>query len=708
MPPTTHTRLKILTTTILVVLSFLCSVHFSHAQWQQLNGPFGGGVHGFVVFDNTVFATSSEHLFRSADLGTTWEEVGRGQLGRRFGEMVVYDDRIYVSCEDSMYVSADGGDSWRKLNMKFDRIRSLSVLGSTLIAACYYDILTSTDLGESWTSQRAQAPFKYPYTITQSGDLLFLLKDQDHHKSADTGRTWTRIADSTRRLYRTFLVEGNRILSGSNQGLHVSTDQGQSWTRVGTALRSEDVLQLERIGSHLFAVTENGVFRSTTNGVTWEQVFESIGYEEVRRIVGTGDRLLISHSTDGIYSSTDDGTSWTRSVNGEIALTVRGLLVYRNRMFAACGPFGFYVSDDLGTTWQEVGVFQDVDVTCLVDADKSIVAGTSKGWYRSADTGRTWQRNEDSYTSNKAVFGIAYENGLMAMISNYARCVVYTSSDDGVSWQFRTDTKLPAVPTNHTTYNFENRVTINSGVVYAITDGGLSISEDQGRTWRTVDANMPGTWFPYAFTAVAAHGNNVLAAGWDYYKYRSTDVGRTWTAFGGLGDADIRLFLRYGSGFIAVSQTLRYIDDADTTWIDISDGLITSYFGQALVHDGYLYAAGHDNGIWRRPLETIVHVDDDHFIRADEDHPGSVVLWPTPTSDQTTLSFDTRSAGTAIISFIDPLGKSALNTTSTLQSGGEHIIDINTSSLATGWYTVVITTRDQVLVGRCIVDGTRR
>lgn len=701
--------MKSLITTILFVLSFLCSVHFSRAQWQQLNGPFGGGLQGLAVVDNTVFATSSEHLFRSVDLGTTWEEVGRGQLGRRLGEMVVYDDRIYVSCEDSMYVSADGGDSWRKLNMKFDRIRSLSVLGSTLIAACYYDILTSTDLGESWTSQRAQAPFRYPYTITQSGDLLFLLKDQDHHVSVDTGRTWTRIADSTRRLYRTFLVEGNRILSGSNQGLHVSTDQGQSWRRLGTALQSEDILQLERIGSHLFAVTENGVFRSTTNAETWEHVFVSIDNEEVRRIAGIGNRLLISHNIDGVHVSTDDGTSWTRSVNGLIALTVRGLLIYRNRIFAACGHLGFYVSDDLGTTWQEVGGFHDVDVRCLVDADKSIVAGTSKGWYRSSDTGRTWQRNEDSYTSDKAVFGIDYENGLMAMISNYARCVVYTSSDDGVSWQFRTDTKLPPLPTNHTTYNSENRVTINSGVVYAITDGGLSISEDQGRSWRTVDANMPGTLFPFAFTAVAAYGNNVVAAGWDYYKYRSTDVGRTWTVFGRFVDHDIRSFLRYGNGFIAVSPTLRYIDDVDTTWIDISNGLITSYFGQALVHDGYLYAAGSSDGIWRRPLATIVHVnEDDRFFRADADHPGSVDVWPTPTSTQSTLSFDTRSAGIAIVSFLDPLGKPALISTATLRSGGEHIIDINTSSLTTGWYTVVITTQDQVLVGRCIVDGAGR
>ena len=695
--------MSILSTIIATATALLCLVNFAHAQWQQLNGPFGGGVSGFAVVDNTVFTTSDEHLFRSADLGATWEEVGRGQLGARLGVMAVLGNTVYVSCGDSLTVSTDRGDTWRRLNKEFDRIRSLSVMGSTLIAACYYDILISTDLGESWTSVRAQAPFEYPYAITQSGDLLFLLKNQNHHVSVDTGRTWRRIADSTRRLYRTFIVEGNRILSGSNQGLHVSTDQGQSWTRLGTALQNEDVFQLERIDGHVFAVTQNGAFRSTTNGVSWEHVFVPIGKGKVQRIIGAGGRLLISDNTHGVYVSIDSGTSWTRSVNGLIALTVNGLLVYRNRLFAACGPRGFYVSDDLGTTWEEVGGFQGVDVTCLANADMSIVAGASNGWYRSADSGRTWQRHEDSYTSGTKVFAIAYENGLLGMITNYAQCAVYTSTDDGATWKFRNDTELPAVPLIHTTYNTENQISINSGVVYAITDGGLSISEDQSTTWRTVDAYMLGSEFAIAYTAVAAHGNNVVVAGW-LNQYQSTDVGRTWTVIGRLEDHDIRSFLRYDNGFIAVSPVLRYIADESTTWIDISDGLKTSPVGNALIHSNYLYACGSGNGIWRKPIESIVHVDDnDHRGSGNADHPRSVAVWPTPTSTQATLTF-TTTASNAVISFIDPLGQTAYTSTTTLQSGGDHTVHVDTSPLPSGWYAVVITTHDQVLVGRCLVE----
>ncbi|MBK7186392.1 MAG: hypothetical protein IPH85_10830 [Ignavibacteria bacterium] len=121
------------------------------------------GVSGFAVGDNTVFTTNDEHLFRSADLGATWEEVGRGQLGARLGVMAVLGNTVYVSCGDSLTVSTDRGDTWRRLNKEFDRISSLSVMGSTLIAACYYDLLTSTDLGESWTSIRAQAPLRISF-----------------------------------------------------------------------------------------------------------------------------------------------------------------------------------------------------------------------------------------------------------------------------------------------------------------------------------------------------------------------------------------------------------------------------------------------------------------------------------------------------------------------------------------------------------------
>ncbi|MBK7578392.1 MAG: hypothetical protein IPI24_13350 [Ignavibacteria bacterium] len=699
--------MRILSTIIATAVALLCLVNFAHAQWQQLNGPFGGGVSGFAVVDNTVFTTNDEHLFRSADLGATWEEVGRGQLGARLGVMAVLGNTVYVSCGDSLTVSTDRGDTWRRLNKEFDRISSLSVMGSTLIAACYYDLLTSTDLGESWTSIRAQAPFEYPFTIKQSGDHLFLLKSRDHHMSTDTGRTWTRIADSTQRNYTTFLVEGDRILGGSNQGLHVSTDRGESWTRIGNELRSEAVRQLERIGSHVFAVTQNGVFRSSTNGETWEHVLVPIGRGRANAIIDAGGRLLVSHSSDGIYASAGDGTTWTRSNTGLIAINVSGILVYRNRMFAACGPHGFFVSDDLGATWEEVVEFRDVDVTCLADAGQSIVAGASNGWYRSSDSGRTWRRHEDGYTSGKKVFAIAYENGLLGMISNYARCVVYTSSDDGVSWQFRNDSKLPAVPLIHTTLNMENQISINSGVVYAITDGGLSISEDQSTTWRTVDAYMLGSEFAIAYTAVAAHGNNVVVAGW-LNQYQSTDVGRTWTVIGRLEDHDIRSFLRYDNGFIAVSPVLRYIADESTTWIDISDGLKTSPVGNALIHSNYLYACGSGNGIWRKPIESIVHVDDnDHRGSGNADHPRSVAVWPTPTSTQATLTF-TTTASNAVISFIDPLGQTAYTSTTTLQSGGDHTVHVDTSPLPSGWYAVVITTHDQVLVGRCIVERNSR
>lgn len=703
MPPTRPIQKNLLTTTIVAVLTALCIVHTSHAQWQQLNGPFGGDASGMVIVDNNVFTRNREHLFRSTDQGATWKEIGRGQLGVPLGAMAGLGNRVYVSCGDSLCVSTDGGDTWRRLNMKFDRMSSLSVIGSTLIAACYYDLLTSTDLGESWTSIRDQAPFKYPFMTTQSGDHLFLLRNRSYHVSIDTGRTWTPIADSAQREYTTFLVEGDRFLAGSNHGVHVSTDRGQSWTRIGNALRSETIVQLARIGSYVFAVSKNGVFRSSTNGESWEDVLVPFGNGQATAIIDAGNRLLVSHSSDGIYASTDAGTSWTRSNNGLIAATVNGIVVYRNRLFAACGPRGFYVSDDLGATWEEVESFRGVDVTCLADAGKSIVAGTSKGWYRSADTGRTWQRDEDSYTSDREIYAIAYDNGQLAMISFYAQCAVFTTTDDGATWKFSSGTRLPSAPTSHATYNTIHSVFINSGVIYAITDGGLSISEDRGQNWRTDDANMPEGEVPYIFTAVAAHGSNVVVSGWDDRQYRSTDVGRTWTVWHHIPDPYIRSFLRYGTGFIAVSPTLRYVEEANTTWIDISDGLQTAYTGQAILHDNYLYACGSGDGIWRRPLETIVHVKED-----EDQLGGSIALWPTPTSTQATVTFTTSTSGNAVITFVDPLGRHVLSSTTHLLSGGEHHVNINTASLAGGWYTVVITTDDQVLVGRCIVESAGR
>ena len=690
----------LLNTTISVVMAFVCVVNIAQAQWQQLNGPYGGTAGGFATVGNTVFTINNEHIYRSSDLGSTWEEVGSGQLGDRLEVIVAVGERLFLSSRDSMYVSTDLGNNWRKLSITFDRISSMVVMDSTLFAACYYDFVVSTDFGESWTSIRDKAPFEYPFTITHSGSHLFLIR-RGHYVSTDRGLTWKQMTDSSQRRFNTFLFEGNKLLGGSDYGLHASTDLGTSWTRIGNELKSVNVLQLMRRGNYLYAVTDEGVFRSSTNGATWDNVLLPKRASGMRSIVIARSRLLASHGNDGIYASVDDGTTWTRSNNGLIATSAQGLLHYRNRMFAACGGSGLFVSDDLGNVWEEIAGFEGIEVRWLAHSGQSIVAGTSKGWYRSLDTGRTWTIQDDTYTKNNSVLALSCENGLLAVISNYLRCVVYKSSDDGATWTFLNETTLPAFPTNHTTYNIENHVVVDSGVVYAITDGGLSISETEGRSWRNVDAYMPGSEYPYAFTGVGAHGNNVVVSGWGHLQYRSTDIGKTWSIIGREKDLDIHSFVRYDNGFIAVSRTLRYIADSSTTWVDISDGLKTSSRGTVAIVDDFMYACGSYSGIWRKPLSNIVHVDNDVI---DEKQIESVALWPMPTSNIATLTITNAIPGDATIAFFNVLGTQVLTSTMNVLSGGDHSVTIDTSCLPNGWYTVLVTTGNEVVVGRCIVE----
>ncbi len=688
----------LLTAILITALNATC---FGQFPWLPLNGPNGGGVDHIVTVGNTVFVTERTRIYRSSEQGNTWKDIGLVRSCDRITAFATVGERLYIACSDAIYVSTDLGGTWRQLDETFDRISAMVVIDSTLYASSYYDLQMSTDFGESWTSIKDYAPTSHPFHLTHSGSHLFLIHN-GHYMSADQGQTWKQLDDSTKRRFNTFLLDGNNLLGGSEQGLHISTDLGTSWTRIGNELQSENVVQLAQFFNHLYAVTDRGVFKSVTNGTTWENVLQSVRISASSRIVNLGNRLLLSHNKYGIYASEDNGESWAQSNSGIVATTVRDLLLYQNKLFAACDINGLSFSNNFRHTWNDIASFKDIGVKCLADAGKSIAVGTTSGWYYSIDSGQTFTKHQDAHTSQTTIHAIAYQNGLLAMVVGQRLCVLYKTEDDGVTWKFLNSTTLPSVPTIHTTYNIENQITIESGVVYAITDGGLSISENEGKSWRTVDAYMLRSDLPHAFTGVGAHGSTVVAAAWGAVQYRSLDFGKTWTVLSRLEDTDIRRFVRYGNGFIAVSSTIRYIADSSTRWIDISDGMTTESFSTVVVTNGYMYACGIRSGVWRRMLSSTSNVGSTLLFPP---YSSAISLWPTPAVGFVTLRLpEVTPSRQATITFYSSIGSKVFEQTADRLLEGDHSLTINTLELPNGWYTAVVTVGNQTFAAPCLVQ----
>ncbi len=259
----------------------------------------------FIFTDKVFYLAFDKGIFRSYDLGTTWEEINEGLMG---------DTRSVVKVQNTLFAGTDNGfyrlegDTWKRLKfpVEIGRIRSLTSTEEKLyVAAGLRDglldprkvsrglqrswwIFRSTDLGNSWddiTPTHAWNTKGWPpfVKLIASGNTL-LAMEKGMVRSDDSGDTWqpTQLSESTPTINadidRSVVVNGNVFyVTSAEGGLHRSLDKGKSWDKVNFERESR--------------VDDLVLFKGKTNG----QITPSVLYAK------SGDRII---------NTIDQGESW--------------------------------------------------------------------------------------------------------------------------------------------------------------------------------------------------------------------------------------------------------------------------------------------------------------------------------------------------------------------------------------------------------------
>lgn len=470
----------------------------------------------------------STGVYRSADLGRTWAELGGG-LGR--GAARPAAGAAQVRPPEFTLVACAEGDA-RTVYLVARRFPEAEAGGGA--PRNHFGVLKSADGGETW-------------------DWALKATGRDHPANKRDG--W---------LGRSF---------------------GPGWggppTGLGVGPRNPEVVYATDMGT---------TYRTADAGRTWEQVYSedfADGSAATRGLDVTTTygvhfdphdkgRLAVSYTDIGLFHSANGGRSWLHSIEGLPREWVNTCywLVYdpevkgrawsawgsahdlpRPKMFRG-GDFGRYKggvarTDDGLATWRRAndGMPENTVVTHLVLDPRSpagrrtlYAAGFGKGVFKSTDDGRTWSPKNEGVAGNLNAWRLVLTpDGALFLLAarglengREVDGALYRSADGGGRWQ---TVRLPEgvnAPNDLVPDPSEPRRMYLAAwprtVDGAEHHGGLYVTEDGGASWRNV---FDPAAHVYGVAVDPANASTVFINTFDGAAYRSDDRGRSWRRLGG-------------------------------------------------------------------------------------------------------------------------------------------------------------------------------
>jgi len=276
----------------------------------------------------------------------------------------------------------------------------------------------------------------------------------------------------------------------------------------------------------------------------------------IRTINSTGTNIFVGTSGDGIFRSTNNGTNWTAVSAGLTNLYVNAFTVSGTNLFAGTEGNGVYRSTNNGASWSATGTLSTPYVYALAVSGTDIFAGADgDGVFRSTNNGASWTLVSTGLT-NTRVFALA-TSGTNLFAGTFGGAGVYRSTNNGASW-----TSAGSGLTNTSV----NTLLVSGSNLYAGTEDGIFLSTNNGTSWTSASNGLTNTFVH----ALVISGSN-LYAGTEDGVFHSIDNGANWTA--------------------------------------INNGLTNPTIFALAVYDTNLFAGSNGNGIWKRPIDSVVPVE---------------------------------------------------------------------------------------------------
>lgn len=385
-----------------------------------------------------------------------------------------------------------------------------------------------------------------------------------------------------------FAVSGNTLFAGGDGGVFKTTSNGVTWDYINAMGNlilpydgNENITDFLLDGSNLYAATLwNGIFKSTDNGVTWAPVNTGLGNISVYKLFKFGTDLYAGTSTE-VYKSTNNGASWSSSSIGIPSSVVTSFASIGTNLFAGTST-GAYISSNNGLTWSPINTTIGSSRTLLGSIGTNLFAGTNNGIFMSSNNGISWSNVSSnlpavSTTTLNYIKSLSVVGGTIFVSKNkatFSNSGLYKSNNNGTSW---TDCNTGIIGLDGVNFQYINSVSSFGANLVLGSDLGVHISYDGGNTWQSLGLGLTNQT-----NCLKVKGSEIYC-GTNNGLYVTSNSGATWNSInnGLSSNAQVKSFCFNGSTlFAAIPGNLFYpskgvyiSNNNGSSWVQSNNGL---------------------------------------------------------------------------------------------------------------------------------------
>ncbi|HLN53494.1 MAG TPA: T9SS type A sorting domain-containing protein [Lentimicrobium sp.] len=273
-------------------------------------------------------ATYGNGIFKKSMYSNDWIKITPDSIGRFFNDIfnnwwfaTIYATADFVDGKGGLYKSTDLGETWQELlqgETEYDPRGVVANLSNDIFIATYGDgVLCSKDGGLTWERKNngLDCPYLWCIAFDDYSNDLFVGSagcGTGIYRSTDNGETWELINNgllttdikSIRCYSSGFITAGTYPIFGEGGGVYKSYDNGDTWIESNEGLQNLYINDFEiSLYGNIFTATAGGIYESYDYGDSWTLTSHGLSNLNIQA-------LFSVFSDTYLYAGTAGSGSW--------------------------------------------------------------------------------------------------------------------------------------------------------------------------------------------------------------------------------------------------------------------------------------------------------------------------------------------------------------------------------------------------------------